>query len=81
MGSPPGSPHSLHLPWFKHQRRFPSGPLGLAANSWPQTERSKGFVGKHARRAAGKASGVGELQKEGLEARDDDRVRLGSASY
>jgi hypothetical protein len=28
-----------------------------------------------------KVSGVEELHKEGLEARDDDRVRLGSASY
>lgn len=29
----------------------------------------------------GRVSGVEELHKEGLEARDDDRVRLGSASY
>lgn len=29
----------------------------------------------------GKVSGVEELHKERLEARDDDRVRLGSVSY
>lgn len=37
-------------------------------------------MGKHAGRG-GKASGVGEQLKEGLEAGDADGVRLGGARY
>lgn len=49
-GSLPVPQHSLHLLWLKRQHGLPLELLGLASNSWPGIEGSKGFVGKCAER-------------------------------
>lgn len=50
-GVPPAAQHSLHLLWLKYQPCLPLELPGLAADSWPGIEGSKGFVGKWAGRS------------------------------